>query len=130
MDKKREIGERIKSLRKQMGLSQEELADKADYKNRSSIARIENGSTDIPAEKLRLLADILQTTTFFIETGIDFNDYAFDWVAIEESERACEDRISEIRGMFSRLSEAGQKKVVEFTEYLLDLEIKTEEMLL
>ena len=119
MDKKKEIGERIKSLRKQLGLSQEELADKADYKNRSSIARIENGTTDIPAEKLRLLADILHTTTFYIETGIDFNDYAFDPDMYEETLRENAEQEQKLIALFHELSEEGRKKALEFIEYLI-----------
>lgn len=42
----------IKMLREQLGLSQEELAHKVGYKDRTSIAKIEAGKIDIPQSKI------------------------------------------------------------------------------
>lgn len=41
------IGDIIKKRRLEIGLSQQELADKVGYKSRSSINKIELGKTDI-----------------------------------------------------------------------------------
>lgn len=126
MEKRKEIGKRIQQLRKSAGISQEELSVKANYKNRSSIARIENGSTDIPAEKLRIIAELLGTNTLYLETGIDFTDYAFD----PEEYSANDELTDHLVAVFKTLSENGRKKVVEFVEYIAYSERKTEEEML
>ena len=48
----------IKKLRKAHKMSQEELAKRAGYTDRSSIAKIENGSVDLSQSKIQLFADI------------------------------------------------------------------------
>lgn len=52
----------IKSLREQLGLSQNELARLTGYTNRSSIAKIEKGDVDLPLSKIELFATALNTT--------------------------------------------------------------------
>lgn len=54
--------ERIKLRRKQLGLTQDDLASMIGYSNRSAIARIENGSIDLPQSKIMAFADALKTT--------------------------------------------------------------------
>ncbi|MCR5474330.1 MAG: helix-turn-helix domain-containing protein [Lachnospiraceae bacterium] len=48
----RNIGNRIKEKRIEMGLSQEELARKAGYASRSSIQKIED-SRGVPAKSIK-----------------------------------------------------------------------------
>lgn len=59
---KREIGERIMQKRLEIGMSQEELAKRIGYKNRSSIARIESGERDIRQHAVLKFAEALHTT--------------------------------------------------------------------
>lgn len=59
------IGTRVKMLREQKGLTQEELAVKLGYKSKSSVAHIENGR-DIPRSMVVQLADILDTTPSYL----------------------------------------------------------------
>ena len=47
-----EIGERIKKRREELGMSQEELAQKAGYKSRSSINKIEIDGRGLPQSKI------------------------------------------------------------------------------
>ncbi len=56
------IGQRIKSRRVEVGLSQQELADRVGYKSRSSINKIELGKADILQSSLRKIADALHTS--------------------------------------------------------------------
>lgn len=58
MDKK-EIGLRIKTIRKEKGLSQKELASLMGYKDVSTIAKIETGVNDVTTETLFKLANYL-----------------------------------------------------------------------
>ena len=56
------IGENIRRAREKAGLTQDELAQKLGYKTRSSIAKIENGTNDIPQSKIAKIAEALNTT--------------------------------------------------------------------
>ena len=57
-----EVYDRIRKRRVALGLSQDEVARRAGYNDRSSIAKIEQGKVDLPLTKLGLLADALDTT--------------------------------------------------------------------
>lgn len=54
--------ENIKMLRESLKLTQEELAIKVGYRNRTSIAKIEAGKIDIPQSKINEFAKALNTT--------------------------------------------------------------------
>ena len=61
-----ELYENIRRLRKAKGLSQEELAEKTGYTDRSSIAKIEKGDVDLPQSKIQLFADVLGVTPQYL----------------------------------------------------------------
>lgn len=52
----------IKNKRLEMGISQEELARRTGYTNRSSIAKIESGKVDLSQTKIMQFAEALDTT--------------------------------------------------------------------
>lgn len=52
------LGKTIRTLRKEHGMTQDELAEKLGYKNRSTIANIETGRQDIPRAVILKLAQI------------------------------------------------------------------------
>lgn len=54
--------ENIKTLRKAAKLTQEELASRTGYTDRSSIARIERGEIDLPQSKIKQFAAALGVT--------------------------------------------------------------------
>lgn len=54
--------ENIKKLRERCGWSQEELAKKAGYTNRTSIAKIEKGKVDLPQSRIAQFAKIFGVT--------------------------------------------------------------------
>ena len=60
------LGDRVKQKRENMGLSQEELADKMGYKSKTSIHKIEQGITDLPLSKVEELAKVLNVTTSYL----------------------------------------------------------------
>ncbi|WP_278554722.1 helix-turn-helix domain-containing protein [Parvimonas micra] len=60
------LGDRVKQKREEMGLSQEELADKMGYKSKTSIHKIEQGITDLPLSKVEELAKVLNVTTSYL----------------------------------------------------------------
>ena len=75
------IFDRIKNRRKELNMSQEELAIKTGYKTKSAISRIENGNRDISQSQIKIFAKALNTTpeylmglkTEFSQPQIDFN---------------------------------------------------------
>ena len=56
------IGKRIADRRIELNMSQEELASRVGYKDRSSIAKIESGDRDIRQAKVLAFAKALNTT--------------------------------------------------------------------
>lgn len=61
-----DIGKRIKEKRELLGMTQEELAQKLGYRNKSSIAKIETGTNDIVQSKVVEFAKVLNTTVAFL----------------------------------------------------------------
>lgn len=61
-----ELYRRIRARREELGMSQEELANKLGYKSRSSINKIEKGENDIPQSKIVSFAKALRTTPEFL----------------------------------------------------------------
>ncbi|MED0686579.1 helix-turn-helix transcriptional regulator [Anoxybacillus ayderensis] len=66
---KRKLGERIKEIRVQKGLTQSFVAKELGYKSPSMLSEIESGKKGIDAEKIPLLANIL---------GVDINELFFN----------------------------------------------------
>ena len=60
------IGDRIKIKRQELGLTQDELAEKTGYKSRSSINKIERGGNDLPLPKIIQFAKVLCTTPSYL----------------------------------------------------------------
>lgn len=60
------LGEKVKLKREELNLSQEELAEKMNYKSKTSIHKIEVGITDLPLSKVKELAKVLDTTPAFL----------------------------------------------------------------
>ena len=61
-----DLGKRIREKREFLGLTQEELAMKLGYKNKSTIAKIENGTNDIVQSKVVEFANVLGTTPAYL----------------------------------------------------------------
>ncbi len=60
------FGERVCQLRKARHLTQQNLANLMGYTDRSMLAKIETGASDVPATKLAKLARILHTTPNYL----------------------------------------------------------------
>ena len=61
-----QIGDRIRARRLELGLTQDELAKKLDYKSRSTINKIEMNINDIPQTKIIEFANALDTTVQYL----------------------------------------------------------------
>ena len=63
----KEVGNLIKKRRKELGMTQQELADAVGYKGRDMISRIESGQVNLPWDVLVKISDKLRVPveTFF-----------------------------------------------------------------
>ena len=59
------VGQKIKTRRLELNMSQDELAKKCGYKSRSSINKIEM-SRDLPLKKVKLMADALDLSVSYL----------------------------------------------------------------
>ena len=57
-----QIYKNIKARRIELGMTQQELAEKTGYSSKSAIARIEAGQIKLPLPKIELFAKALHTT--------------------------------------------------------------------
>ena len=67
------IGERIKSRRIELGLSQQALSDKIGYTDRSSITKIEKDESDISYSKIFQFASVLDVSVEYL-MGLDVSN--------------------------------------------------------
>lgn len=56
------LGQNIRLYREKLGISQQDLAQKLGYKDRSTIAKIENDTNDLTQSKIAAIAKVLGTT--------------------------------------------------------------------
>lgn len=68
------MGNRIRDRRIELNMSQDDLADALGFKNRSSVARIENGETDLTQTKAKKVANILKLDVNYIIFGVGEED--------------------------------------------------------
>lgn len=106
-----DIGSRVRARRKELEMSQEELALKVGYKSRSSINKIELGERDIPQKLIRKICVALDTTPGYL-----FGD--------DETEPAAErsELVNEIYSIFSDLSPEKQSELLRYAHYLASAE--------
>lgn len=108
------IGEVLKNVRKERGLTQEQLA-KLIGKSKRTIQHYESGQTEIPQDVLIKISSKLQTTKLFIYMQEIFNENIKTLCEIKEEESKIAIEISE--------------KCPEFFDYLgiLGIDVKLED---
>lgn len=60
------VGQRIRERRKELGLSQEELARRLGNKSRASVCTVEKDKEDLTTERIRKYAEALDCTPAFL----------------------------------------------------------------
>lgn len=60
------VADRIKAMREYQGLTQEELAKKIGYADKTSISKIENSGDDVSMKKVRRIADALGVRSSYL----------------------------------------------------------------
>lgn len=115
------IGDKILQRRTELNMSQEELALKVGYKDRSSIARIESGERDLRQKQVPIFAQALQTTTAWL---MGYEENATSSInAKDRIDRIIEDKdlshISELEKIAHQLPEKDVEELVRHAELLL-----------
>ena len=117
------VGDRILRMRKQVGLTQEELAKKMGYKSKSTINKIELGINDIPQSKIFQFAEVLGTTPAYL-MGWDEEENSLDKVELTEGEKVWMElyhKLSdETRVVLVNMAEAFEKLPADRQRFLLD----------
>lgn len=105
------IGEKIKKLRNELGLTQEDLATCANT-TKQTIHKYETGIiTNIPASKIKSIAEKLNTTpAYLMGWEDDISTYSDDEL---------DNQIIEV---FNRLSEEKQKQALDYLSFLASQE--------
>lgn len=104
--------ENIRQLRKERGWSQETLAKKTGYTDRSSIAKIEAGEVDLSQSKIVAFANVFDVDPVEL-MGIDDNAFGADLVRGEKEEQ--------INYLFRLLTPEQQKLVTDLIESLVSV---------
>lgn len=107
-----QIGKNIKLRREELGMSQEELANKLGYKSKSTINKVELGINDITQSKVVEYAKVLDTTISYL-MGWDEKT-----AEIEITKEAKE--VGEIMKKYSQLSSSNRMAVSNLINNLLD----------
>jgi transcriptional regulator with XRE-family HTH domain len=81
------VGDNILYMRKRLGWTQEELANKMGYKSKSTINKIELGINDIPQSKIVKFAEVLNTTPAFLMGWEDEDENTLEQTELSEGER-------------------------------------------
>ena len=105
----KEIGSRIRAKREELGMTQEQLANKLGYKSKSSITKIESGERDLRQKKIKTIADALGTTP----------DYLMGWSINSSSTHS---RLEHSLGVISLSLD--DKQLEELIEYAKSLKEK------
>lgn len=116
-----QIGEKIRRKREELGMTQEELAKKLGYKNKSTIAKIETGINDITQSKVCDFANVLNTTIAYLMGWEDENGFA----ALSEKEN---EQTESSRTTYKDLPLTEKEK--QLVEFFRQLNIKGKERML
>lgn len=119
------IGDRIKTRRIELDMSQDELAKLIGYKSRSSINKIESDGRLLPLKKIVEIANALGVTPTYI-TGWDILE------KIKNSNSSSRSKMTEVvksfltptteaifLDKFSKLTEKNQSLIKELIDFLL-----------
>ena len=105
--------ENIKKFRKQMKWSQEELAIRTGYTDRSSIAKIEKGMVDLSQSKIKQFADVF---------GVSASEL-MGWEEKKETATQVDNGLSESKkqllALAEQCSEEDAQKLLQMMQILL-----------
>lgn len=112
------IGIKIKERREELGMSQDELAMKMGYKNRSTIAKIEKGVNDVVQSNIVKFAEVLHTTPAYLMGWMDEVENNPIEAANELSELFVDTELREMIAEYKKLDDDKKKQAREFIRFL------------
>ncbi|MGM7267058.1 helix-turn-helix transcriptional regulator [Erysipelothrix rhusiopathiae] len=104
------LGQRLKARRKELRISQQELAVAVGYTSRSTIAKIEAGVIDLSQSKIYDIAEALETTPTYL-LGLEEELEALTATAIVEHLQSV--TVDQLVECFSQLDLYSYEKVNE-----------------
>lgn len=120
------IYERIRRLRQENNMSQDELAKKTGYTSRSTINKIEAGKIDISRAKIKFFADALGVTPAYLMGWEEESEQGY-YTDPEVAEYAEELRTNpELRVLFSSSRNLTKKQMQEVYNFIKFLKMKEE----
>ena len=115
----------IKKLRKQLNMSQQELAEAVGYEGKSMISQVENGKVDLPASMISKFADVLQVTELDL-MGLNDNVETEPGTAyVIHPKEDNSDLIDEARELYQKYENLSPEKQAAFLNYLEFLQSDT-----
>lgn len=120
------IYERIRRLRQENNMSQDELAKKTGYTSRSTINKIEAGKIDISRAKIKVFADALGVTPAYLMGWEEESEQGY-YTDPEVAEYAEELRTNpELRVLFSSSRNLTKEQMQEAYNFIKFLKMKEE----
>lgn len=110
------IGERIRARRLDLGLTQQELAEKTGYSDKTAINKIELNLRSLPQSKIKIMAFALETTPDYL---LDWDDVPITSIGSAASkQRILSQDESDFLDDYQKLNAYGRQKA---REYISDL---------
>ena len=116
------IGERIKSRREELNMTQTELASKVGYTSKSTIARIESGSNQLKQKMIIRFANALDTTPAYLigwdAASSENTNPKTESQIIKDIRDSLSEQEKEIIEIFRELDEEAQRQVIMMLAFL------------
>lgn len=105
------VGNRIKSRREAMGMTQGQLAEKMGYKSKSTINKIEMGKVDVSQTKVVKFSEILNCTPGYLMNWED--------ATLEEMDRNDADSLDkELLEIIKDLDDDKMQNLIQYARFL------------
>lgn len=120
------LGERIKSRRKELRMSQEELGNRIGF-TKSSISRIEHGDRAVSFENINKIASVLEVDQKWLLGWTDEVQFSRDQLAhhvldlLENMQVGItkeDPLLSRLMGYINLMNDAQKKELVNYAEYI------------
>lgn len=117
-----DIGKRIKKRREELKMTQEELAVKLNYKSKTTIAKIENGTNDIVQSKVVEFAKALDTTPAYLMGWSEEKEVLTSAKATFYNVSVDNENEAKLILNYRDLSTPNKKKVFDYTDGLIKIQ--------